>query len=350
MRTRECTRASACKRVRVPPAGDDEVGASPNGVAWQLGPLKKANRIVEKLCLDPAQRAALDSCKPAALDASGVLDTVRGMLTCNTMAHAFQLLRTLTRRFGENGENRTDARLVRSKNRFARPSGGGWMDCLVNVAVYLAEGDCWFVCEVQIVHSQLLLVRAELGAHHAYNDYRAALEMLEWAGCAELGAGDVDASKRWLTRAVFSALRGPDGSSLLSDREAADERALDALAAKQTWCLSRAGGGRPWPRLVDLNLDGRSLATVEEASEHAAAVRDTLCGLRGLKSAGGRAGTLATAVVEAASESAKGSLTLWSYLLEGHTGRVNSACVSPDGKHVVTASEDETARAWLFVE
>ena len=31
---------------------------------------------------------------------------------------------------------------------------------------------------------------------------------------------------------------------------------------------------------------------------------------------------------------------------EGHTGYVNSAAVSPDGKHVVTASSDKTARVW----
>ena len=36
--------------------------------------------------------------------------------------------------------------------------------------------------------------------------------------------------------------------------------------------------------------------------------------------------------------------------LAGHTGGVSSACVSPDGKHVVTASMDKMARAWLFVE
>ena len=195
MRTRECTRASACKRVRVHPAGDDKVGASPNGVAWQLGPLKKANRIVEKLCLDPAQRDALDSCNPAALDASGVLDTVRGMLTANSMAHAHLALRCLVRRFGRQGTQRSRARLVRSKNRFVHPSGGGWMDCLLNVAVALPDGR-EFVCEVQIVHAQLLTVRAELGAHHGYNDYRAALEMLEASDCLELVPMSMDVGSR----------------------------------------------------------------------------------------------------------------------------------------------------------
>ena len=36
--------------------------------------------------------------------------------------------------------------------------------------------------------------------------------------------------------------------------------------------------------------------------------------------------------------------------LEGHTDGVKSACVTPDGQHVVTASYDETARVWLLSE
>ena len=175
--------------------GDPENGVSPAGVSWELGPLKKVQRVVEKLCLDPTQHAALDASDPAALDASGVLDTVRGMLTANSMAHAHLALRCLVRRFGRQGTQRSRARLVRSKNRFVHPSGGGWMDCLLNVAVALPDGR-EFVCEVQIVHAQLLTVRAELGAHHGYNDYRAALEMLEASDCLELVPMSMDVGSR----------------------------------------------------------------------------------------------------------------------------------------------------------
>ena len=35
--------------------------------------------------------------------------------------------------------------------------------------------------------------------------------------------------------------------------------------------------------------------------------------------------------------------------LKGHTGWVNSAAVSADGVHVVTASADATARVWRLV-
>lgn len=185
-------------------AGDNERRISPGGVTWELGPLKKVHRVIEKarttclhpptpnacrmrpcaffvpllqpslsiaqeprslgtrgftyvacaaaqLCLDPSQRAALDAGEPAKLNASGVLDVVRrsatvavatvrrkptrhrrasqvrGMITCKSMAHAHLALDCLARRFGKSGTSRARARCVRSKNRYAAPSAGGWM-------------------------------------------------------------------------------------------------------------------------------------------------------------------------------------------------------------------------------
>ena len=160
----------------------------PGGVSWQPAPLKKAQRIVEKLSFDPAQRERVLArpCRAEALDASGMLDTVRGMFVCNSMEHALAVLRLLVARFDHStGSNKGRARLERSKDRFAQPSGGGWMDCLINIGINL-DGDGWLVGEVQIVHRQLLVVRAELGAHHGYGIYRAALEMLEASDCLEI--------------------------------------------------------------------------------------------------------------------------------------------------------------------
>ena len=36
--------------------------------------------------------------------------------------------------------------------------------------------------------------------------------------------------------------------------------------------------------------------------------------------------------------------------LEGHTGMVRSVCVSPDKVHVLTASDDRTARVWTLAD
>ena len=36
--------------------------------------------------------------------------------------------------------------------------------------------------------------------------------------------------------------------------------------------------------------------------------------------------------------------------LKGHTSFVLSVCVTPDGLHVVTGSQDDTARVWLLAD
>ncbi len=108
------------------------------GVVYKPAPLKKATRIVEKLLMDPVQQLLLTApppppppppearCAPPAvirrrdakagtLDASGLLDTVRGMFVCSTMAHAVELLKRLA------AHARAGVfELLRSKNRFAR--------------------------------------------------------------------------------------------------------------------------------------------------------------------------------------------------------------------------------------
>ena len=104
----------------------DGVQWSPEGVQWEQAPLKKVGRCVEKLCLDPAQRAALERTPHDAksLNAEGILDmaraprcdgdeALRGALTGSSiagardvhgqlsMAHAYAVLGELVQRFGK---------------------------------------------------------------------------------------------------------------------------------------------------------------------------------------------------------------------------------------------------------
>jgi hypothetical protein len=85
------------------------------GVVYKPAAIKKAARIVEKLVLDPTQASARTARDADLLDARGVLDTVRGMFVCNTMAHAVELLSLLAERARAGAFE-----FVRSKNRFAR--------------------------------------------------------------------------------------------------------------------------------------------------------------------------------------------------------------------------------------
>ena len=57
----------------------DGVQWSPEGVQWEQAPLKKVGRCVEKLCLDPKQREALERTPhdAEALNAEGILDMAR---------------------------------------------------------------------------------------------------------------------------------------------------------------------------------------------------------------------------------------------------------------------------------
>ena len=287
------------------------------------------------------------------------------MFTCNSMAHAHAVLRELVARFG--APDGAGARLVRSKNRFEEPSGGGWMDCLVNVEVDLPDGGGGppgrYVCEVQIVHRQLLVVRTELGAHHGctaraararigcrervaacrlpvrgarrYNTYRAALELLECLGHAELGTRDRDARRLWALRQVLGACRGADDETL-------EAKATGDLAARQAWGMRKAGGRYPWPQLLGLDLGGHRVERVDVNARPAAASL--------LKTVRGVGGCGAPGDAHAFAEATGGRATLWSHVLAGHADWVRSACVSPDGALVVTASDDKTARVWSLAD
>jgi len=74
-------------------------------------------------------------------------------------------------------------RLVRMKNRWLRPTSGGWADILLNVALSesgeLPDEGRGVICEVQLVHRHLLTVRTSMGGHHGYSSFRSAEELLD---------------------------------------------------------------------------------------------------------------------------------------------------------------------------
>ena len=74
---------------------------------------------------------------------------------------------------------RTEAiKIVRCKNRWARATGGGWADLLINFCFCDGPAEA-HVCELQFVHTKLMIVRKQMGAHHEYGIFRAANELLE---------------------------------------------------------------------------------------------------------------------------------------------------------------------------
>ena len=125
--------------------------------------LKKMGRIIEKTILkrkdDPG-------------NANKVCDIVRGMLTCDNMGNIADVLELL-------GTSR-DIVVSRIKDRFlTAPSGGGWRDCMINF--YLKNDPNQHICEIQLVHRQMMTARKGLPGHAVYNRVRNADEIVnQW--------------------------------------------------------------------------------------------------------------------------------------------------------------------------
>ena len=122
--------------------------------------LKKMGRIIEKSILkrpdDPG-------------NSDKVCDIVRGMITCPSMAEVAKLVRRL--------EKADLIVLTRCKDRFLEaPSAGGWRDCMLNF--YLKSDPKKHICELQLVHAQMLTARKGLPGHAVYNRVRNASELL----------------------------------------------------------------------------------------------------------------------------------------------------------------------------
>jgi surface protein len=138
-----------------------EVAAAVPGVFVTLPSLKHMERIVEKTILkrrdDPG-------------NANKVYDVVRSMITCDSMGQ----IATIVASFQQHQDI---VSVTRIKDRFFDDiSAGGWRDCLINFC--FASDKNRHVCEVQIVHNQMMTARKGLPGHAVYNRVRNASELL----------------------------------------------------------------------------------------------------------------------------------------------------------------------------
>ena len=147
--------------------------------------LKSTARIIEK------SQFRVDA-PPGTVD--GVFDVVRGMLVAPSMAAVAAVVQA----FASNSR----VVLTRVKNRYddAAASAGGWRDLMLNF--YLADDDAKHVCEVQVVHRQMLVAREGLSGHSIYNRVRNASELCEYmVSCIDrLGWKPDDASRAGFSR------------------------------------------------------------------------------------------------------------------------------------------------------
>ena len=45
---------------------------------------------------------------------------------------------------------------------------------------YFKDDTGRYICEIQLMHTHLLSVREDMGAHHDYGSFRAAVDILDW--------------------------------------------------------------------------------------------------------------------------------------------------------------------------
>lgn len=82
--------------------------------------------------------------------------------------------------------------IVDVKNRWETATSGGWSDVLITF--HFADDPAKHVCEVQLVHSDMMMVRKQMEAHAGYTTFRCALELLEATGHADIVTA-IDAEK-----------------------------------------------------------------------------------------------------------------------------------------------------------
>ena len=122
----------------------------------------------------------LEKCELNAGSPNKVRDITRAMVVCRDFAQHKEVLDMLVGLAGEDNPEASRGcgiEFVRMKQRYAVPSSGGWRDIMVNFA-FLDE-KTRHICELQIVHEKMLLLRAGGGGHADYNKCRAAVEFLE---------------------------------------------------------------------------------------------------------------------------------------------------------------------------
>ena len=130
--------------------------------------LKATKRIVEKAALRPGEgRGRTDR----------VCDVVRAMLVAKDMRTVGAIAEALRALQAEGL-----VEVLRIKDRFAQPSGGGWRDLMVNLVVLGDEGAVRHVCEVQVAHEMMLTARKGLPGHEVYAVQRNAAEFIESCG------------------------------------------------------------------------------------------------------------------------------------------------------------------------
>lgn len=148
------------------------------------------------------------------------------------------------------------------------------------------------------------------------------------------------------TESVRSAVFSPDSSRVVTASEDKTARIWDAATGTQ---LDELGGHASGVDTASFSSNGSRIVTV--SGDGIARVWDASTGaeLAAFKGSFGAFSPDDARVVTMSGDTARvGDVATGAEVaaLKGHTGQVRSAVFSPDGRRIVTASDDETARIW----
>jgi hypothetical protein len=193
----------------------------------RAAPLKHVFRVLQK------HATRVDGGKPT--DFETACDIVRGSVVCESMADLLVVLRLLLK-MQEEGM----IKIVRIKSRFKNPTTAGWADAMLNFVCLLGgAAAAGHVCELQLVHADMLKARKEFGGHSAYAAFREAAELLEFA------AGGWLVNKARSARAVLDAATKAAEDAAAVAVESSSEAALSAAAVAASETVSAAQGAEP---------------------------------------------------------------------------------------------------------
>jgi len=132
------------------------------GAKTEIAPLKKISRIFEKVLFDSKNRG-MYMCE-------SITDVVRAMITARSMGQLAKIAMAIL--------ESEQIVILRVKDRFEKPSAGGWRDLMINF--YMSGDPNQHVCEVQIVVEKMVVARKGLEGHKNYARTRNAAEVLEY--------------------------------------------------------------------------------------------------------------------------------------------------------------------------
>ena len=137
-------------------AEEEESGGGVTAAAKvRVAPLKHVFRVLQK------HASRVDGGAPTHFETA--CDIVRGSIVCGSIGELFCVLRAL---LALQAEGRIV--IVRTKDRFSRPTAAGWADAMINFVCLGGSGAAaGHVCELQLVHSTMLKARKEFGGHAA---------------------------------------------------------------------------------------------------------------------------------------------------------------------------------------